>query len=229
MKILSIDVGIKNLAMCLIDDKKTILEWEVGGVPTKAQDGPWRHMAQYLNEREWAITSDIVLIERQPEKNRSMKAVQYFLHGFLIAKGADIILWDPKHKVPDVVGTGKKMYNKRKKEAIVRCEAFLKDTDQFDTWKEKWDQHDKRDDLADTVMQALSWFNRPPEKQKISKNTTVRPRKPTLCQESSTYSKSNLAWILKNKPEKMSQKRFKKDLNKYFRSISELERRINIW
>ena len=38
--ILSIDVGIRNLAMCLYDDSTTeIVEWDVSGVPPESSAG----------------------------------------------------------------------------------------------------------------------------------------------------------------------------------------------
>lgn len=44
--ILSIDVGIKNLAMCLLDEDREnlVVEWDVSGVPPQHADGVYVSM-----------------------------------------------------------------------------------------------------------------------------------------------------------------------------------------
>jgi hypothetical protein len=51
----------------------------------------------------------------------------------------------------------------------------------------------------------------------------VKPRKPTEHQKETKYSKSNLAWFVKNKtrPDLEHDKRFMKDLARYYRSLDE--------
>ena len=72
--LLSIDCGIKNLAMCLIDpaDKK-IHKWEVSGVPPMHAAGVFPCLVNHLNERPWVLNSSTVVIEKQPDRNRSIK------------------------------------------------------------------------------------------------------------------------------------------------------------
>jgi len=85
----------------------------------------------------------------------------------------------------------------------------------------------KKDDLADTVMQALSFVNRKeviPASQK-KKTTKLVPRRPNENQKATKYSKSNLAWMYLNKVEcevLENNKRFMKDLKRYYRDINEL-------
>ena len=74
MLILSIDVGIKNLAMCLLDDQtKLVKNWDVSGVPPQHADGLFPSLNKHLNEKPWTLTADVTLIEKQPDKNRKMK------------------------------------------------------------------------------------------------------------------------------------------------------------
>ena len=48
--LLSIDVGIKNLAMCLMDPgTKKIHEWEVAGVPPQSTDGLFRSLKKHID------------------------------------------------------------------------------------------------------------------------------------------------------------------------------------
>jgi hypothetical protein len=91
----------------------------------------------------------------------------------------------------------------------------------------------KKDDLADTVMQALSFVNRVEVKaatKKPKKSTKLVARKPNDNQKRTKYSKSNLAWIYLNKPEcevLENNKRFMKDLKRYYRDIDDLIKDIS--
>jgi hypothetical protein len=55
--ILSIDVGIKNLAMCLLDEDREnlVVEWDVSGVPPQHADGVYVSMKKHLDERPWVL------------------------------------------------------------------------------------------------------------------------------------------------------------------------------
>ena len=234
--ILSIDVGIRNLAMCLLDDKNgnLVREWDVSGVPPEHRDGLYVSLRDHLDAREWVRAADTILIEKQPERNKKMISVMHFLHAYFIIKcpKAETILYDARHKIPDVAGPGKTQYNKRKKVSIERCEAFIRDGSTNAHWLETFKKSKKKDDLADTVMQALSFVNRvevtPASKKK--KTTKLVPRKPNENQKMTKYSKSNLAWLYLNKVEcevLENNKRFMKDLKRYYRDIDDLIKEIN--
>lgn len=220
--LLSIDVGIKNLAMCLMDDTK-IVQWIVDGVPPESSDGLFISMRNLLDSKPWILEADTILIEKQPEKNKKMKTVENFLHTYMIIKNpnAETIIYDARHKIPDVSGSGKALYRKRKQTSITRCREFICETNT--DLVEYFDKSKKKDDLADTVMQGLSFIRRKPEVSKSKKKVTVRPRKPTENQKNTRYSKSNLLWILRNTPSPSTNKRFMKDLKRYYNSITELE------
>lgn len=223
--LLSIDVGIKNLAMCLIDPTtKRIKQWDVSGVPPMHSDGLYPCFFRHLKERPWTLEANTVLIEKQPDRNKGIKSVENFLHAYFVIQEKDVIIYDARHKIPDVVGAGKAQYSRRKKASIERARAFLTSTATNVNWVEFFDKHKKKDDLADTVMQALSFINRVPEKPKAEKK--VNPRKPTENQKRTKYSKANLAWIVKTGAPQDA--RFKKDLARYYSSIDELKKEFNI-
>ena len=93
--LLSIDVGIKNLAMCLMDQtNEKIIEWDVSGVPPQHQDGVFVCMRDHLNSKPWILDADIVLIEKQPPTNRGMGAVQNFLHAYFVIHNKETIIYD---------------------------------------------------------------------------------------------------------------------------------------
>ena len=230
MKILSIDVGIRNLAMCLLDDEHNRIEqWDVSGIPPQHEDGVYVSLRKHLDDRPWTLDADVTLIEKQPDRNKKMKSVENFLHAYFVIKNekAETIIYDARHKIPDVAGPGRSQYLKRKKTSIQRCEEFIHTGDTNAHWIPTFVASKKKDDLADTVMQALSYTKRTPsEPTKKKKSATLVPRRPNENQKATRYSKSNLAWIHKNKPTcevLENNKRFMKDLHRYFRNIEELK------
>src|SRR5210317_848702 len=121
--------------------------------------------------------------------------------------------------------------NKRKKVSIERCEEFIRNGTTNAHWLDTFLKSKKKDDLADTVMQALSFVNRVDVKttKKVKKTTKLVPRRPNENQKRTKYSKSNLAWIYLNKPEcevLENNKRFMKDLKRYYRDIDDLRSKL---
>jgi hypothetical protein len=223
MSLLSIDVGIKNLAMCLIDKQtRKIQKWDVSGVPPQHADGLFKSLKTHLRDRQWTLNAHTVLIEKQPDKNKTMKGVEHFLHTYFLCHDKDVVIYDARHKIPDISGPGRALYVQRKKASIERCRVFLQETQP--EWISVFDTHKKKDDLADTCMQALSFIDRAPEAPEEPK--TSRPRKPTENQTRTKYSKANLAWLYVNK--KHTDKRFEKDLKRYYHSLSELLTEFNL-
>ena len=88
----------------------------------------------------------------------------------------------------------------------------------------------KKDDLADTVMQALSFINRREVKtvKETKKKTKLVARKPNENQQETKYSKSNLAWFCKNNTDEqlLKNKRFMKDLKRYYHDLSDLKKEL---
>ena len=221
--ILSIDCGIKNLAMCLIDKESRIIsQWDVSGVPMKHADGVFPCLVRHLNERPWVLDATTVVIEKQPDKNRAMKGVEHLLHTYFLVKEKDVVIWDARHKIPDVAGPGKARYDARKKASIERARKFIQETNK--NWIRFFEEHKKKDDLADTVMQALSFMDRktvePPKKK------AATPRRPTDNQVRTKYSPANLAWLYKTGAKQDA--RFKKDLARYYQSLDELKTEFKV-
>jgi hypothetical protein len=219
---LSIDVGIKNLAMCVMTPEKKIRFWEVDGVPPLHNDGLFPCMKKHLDERLVHFTDVTrVLIEKQPDKNKGIKSIEHFLHTYFLCHDKEVVIWDARHKIPDVVGPGRAQYVKRKKASVDRCRVFLQEDNE--EWLEQFDKSKKKDDLADTVMQALSFLTIKTNEKAKTKNV---PRKPTENQARTKYSRANLAWIVKTGAKQDA--RFLKDLAKYYRSLDELRAEYNL-
>lgn len=221
--LLSIDCGIKNLAMCLIDPtNKKIHKWDVSGVPPKHADGIFPCLVRHLNGKPWVLEASTVIIEKQPDANRGMKGVENLLHTYFLVKDKSVVIWDARHKIPDVAGPGRAMYTQRKKASVERARTFIEGTNS--DWISFFDSHKKKDDLADTVMQALSFIDKKPVEP--AKPKKVAPRKPTENQTRTKYSKANLAWIVKTGVKQDA--RFRKDLARYYTSVDELISEFNL-
>jgi len=228
--ILSIDVGIRNLAMCLFDEHSTLIkQWDVSGVPPEHRDGTYVSLRKHLDERPWVLEADTVLIEKQPDRNKKMKTVENFLHAYFVIKAptTETIVYDARFKIPDVSGPGKAQYLKRKKASIERCKTFLETHENNHHWLPVFDASKKKDDLADTVMQAISFTKRvePSTTKKVPKKIVAR--KPNDNQKRTKYSKPNLLWIYKNDFEHTKTKRFMKDLKRYYTSMDEFIKNIS--
>jgi hypothetical protein len=235
--LLSIDVGIKNLAMCLIDEStQLVLQWDVSGVPPQHQDGLFPCLRDHLDEKPWVLTATTILIEKQPGMNKTMKTVENFLHSYFVIKSpkSETIIYDARHKVPDIAGAGKARYRQRKQAAVDRCRTFLETSTINKHWMATFVASKKKDDLADTVLQALSYINRRvlTEPKKKGKDATekkkVTARKPNENQKATKYSIPNMVWFLKNETRENLEKdkRFMKDLKRYYKDFDEFEKII---
>lgn len=234
--LLSIDVGIRNLAMCMIDEKTQVIKyWDVAGIPPQHKDGLYPCFREHLEERKWVLDASTILIEKQPGQNKTMKTVENFLHAYFVIKSpnSETIIYDARHKVPDVAGSGKARYRQRKQTAIARCKDFVEQGPSNKNWIEHFKKSKKKDDLADTVLQALSYINRikPKKDEETSKKkkNLINPRKPTQNQSETKYSKSNLVWFIKNhtRAELDKNKRFIKDVKRYFKDVDELIKELS--
>jgi len=218
MLILSIDVGIINIGMCMYNTStKKIHYWDVGGIPPENSKGLYPCLFEYFKSKEWINEPDMILLEKQPDKNKKMKSVEHFIHTFFLCMNKTVRVYDARHKIPDVVGPGKKQYAKRKQTSVIRCREILNENNK--EWIEFFNSYKKKDDLADAFMQVLSLIPSEPSKNK-------NPRKPTLNQKNTVYSRSNLAWIIKNNQPQDA--RFHKDLKKYYSSITDLKSEYNL-
>lgn len=106
---------------------------------------------------------DYILIENQisPIANR-MNCIQGMISQYFIMKGMDNILYiSAANKLKPFIGNKKTTYSERKKIGITATKAILEKNNMDNTNKEKilnmFNKHKKRDDLADSFLQA-GWF-----------------------------------------------------------------------
>ncbi len=223
MKLLSIDIGVKNLAHCLLDSNE-ILDWNVHNLtPTytccskathvldgymckkcllaktlpqllclcKGHDIPFgtkKEMIQRI-KKKWTpieftmselgkqimkvydpLEAHIVLVENQIGPLASkMKGIQGMVVQYWLMRGAEVHCISATNKLK-LYHSGPTTYAERKKLSIHYAKEVLKEKEWDDAFFIK---HKKKDDLADTLLQAM-WFlnshNLDMEKNRLEKS-----------------------------------------------------------
>jgi len=200
MKVLSFDVGIKNLAYCLYDkDAAKIEAWEVYGVdPATTRDFEklCPEVMRTLEERRSVFdAADVVVVERQPGKNRKMKIVETYLHAYFVLRGKVVVLYSPSNKLrgEDAGMHGTSKYHLRKKKSVHLVDDLLEAGSEFAAL---FAASKKKDDLSDCLLQAIA-FCKEPGNTAVKEERQVRARKPTAAQErKKRYSKANIKYLI---------------------------------
>lgn len=176
-RVLSLDVGRKNLALCLLGTDLGIEGWRVTECEPSAAG-----MAACLADVPWALDATRVVIERQPPRNPTMCRLQHYLEMYFAMHGKAVAVQDPKHKLawaastrwwPSTVPDGW-TYRARKKLAVQTTAAFLEETSGdavVETApgaarpsgardaREIFGSSKKKDDLADSFLQAMAYVH----------------------------------------------------------------------
>jgi len=111
-----------------------------------------------LDELYNNIDISSVIIENQisPIANR-MKSLQGMIAQYFISKDVhDIHFISASNKLKDYVST-KTTYSERKSKGIEVCEELLINNDNFSCYLDMFNNHKKKDDLADCFLQGM-WF-----------------------------------------------------------------------
>jgi hypothetical protein len=193
-KILSWDVGIKNLAYCALDGQ-TIVSWKLLCLPACKPEDLCNVLCRVLNAEVFPEGLDSVVVERQPGRNKTMLRVEAYLAMYFAKQGLHVVTYHAGNKLKDTgqenKGRGAQMYRARKNASVDLARGFLKDTNQDGSVLER---AKKKDDLADALMQGLSYLAGPTTS---TKDKVVKPRKPTDRQKK--LSKANILYLLKEK------------------------------
>jgi hypothetical protein len=166
MKIVSIDVGIKNLAICIIDEKLEIYEWKIVDISSNDKKASIEVLANNIYTGLDTVSDswtgiDHVLIENQPVlKNPTMKTVQVLVYGYfhsLKMKGVPLsvqfISAKSKLTVANVIKCTKykSNYTNNKMSSVLTTLEYLKDHPKRDFFV----GIKKKDDLSDCFLQAV--------------------------------------------------------------------------
>ena len=200
MKILSFDVGIKNLAYCIINDEK-IHAWEIINIETNAKFSAhistsgvselYINLIKKLDERPSLLDVDIVLIEKQPSFNPKMRIIAGCLQTYFYIRGVvdrlenkikSVEFFSPKNKLKCYTGPEidisskngkivKGKYAQTKKTGVIIARGKLEENNETD-FKILFENSKKKDDLSDCYLQALTYTTfKQPKPQVIVKQT----------------------------------------------------------
>tara|TARA_B100000035_G_scaffold314891_1_gene332854 strand:- start:2321 stop:2845 length:525 start_codon:yes stop_codon:yes gene_type:complete len=161
MIILSFDIGIKNLAYCMIDSvDNCILDWNILDC---CGTNETLRVIQEIDSIEYLTEADIVLLEKQPSFNPKMRNISTALYVYFILriqhelnKNCKVIFYPAKYKLKcsntQITHKCKCKYRQNKNLGIVHTRELLASHQDF------FENHKKKDDLADCYLQAMSYI-----------------------------------------------------------------------
>lgn len=161
MIILSFDIGIKNLAYCMLDsESKCILDWNV--LDCSGENETLR-VIQEIDSLEYLTEADIVLLEKQPSFNPKMRNISTALYVYFVlriqhelSKNCKVIFYPAKYKLKccdtKIEHKSKDKYRQNKNLGIVHTRELISTHESF------FEKHKKKDDLADCYLQAMSYI-----------------------------------------------------------------------
>lgn len=166
MKVLSIDVGIKNLAVCILDVGPAESEIEYWNV---LETTGLKDLFEQLDVEVCLDGATHVVIEKQPSFNPKMRGVASALETYFLIRGqldsdavSRVVSFSPKHKIalcaariPTPAVPKSKRYRMHKKIAIEECADRISTSS---TLTEFYSSHKKKDDLADSYLQGLAYI-----------------------------------------------------------------------
>lgn len=185
----SFDIGVKNLGYCIIQEQNnnvTIIDWGIITLAdTKKQLKGVNNISKILfTELDYIIGKlqtinveriDYVIIENQPSNlNGIMKTIQYLIFSYFDLlrhwddNVSEVILINPSLKLQNhtYIPASKQIteklskrekYKYNKLDSIEICQNYIKDDNIL---KEFFNKHKKKDDLADTCLQTISYIRK---------------------------------------------------------------------
>lgn len=220
--VLSVDVGRKNLALCVLragEDVRgandTIVHWAV----VSCEPTP-NGIAGAMDALDLTGVTEAV-IERQPPRNPTMCRLQHYIEMFCALRGLRVVVQDAKHKLAFAASTpwwppgdlASWTYHTRKKVSVQTTTAFLGAAPQRPDLTAQFLQSRKKDDFADSLLQGMAYCHNVRKSRPAAATATrtaatataaataatVRPRKPTEKQlAAGKFTKAGIAYMLLN-------------------------------
>lgn len=147
--ILSIDIGIKNLGVCILQGTKVtyadVLNID-GGTIRETLDNLIRVVKEILKKFE----IDLVLIEQQPLRHAKMLSMMHGLYGAMCMADKPARIVSPHLRVSYLGLAKETTYAQRKRASVTKVKEMFGEGLLEHCGK-------KLDDAADAVLQALAW------------------------------------------------------------------------
>lgn len=164
-RVVSIDVGRKNLALCLVrageePSADRVEQWTVTACEPSSAG-----MRDALESLAWATECDEVVIERQPPSNPTMCRLQHYIEMFYAMHRKPVTVQDAKHKLAYAASTPwwppgaveGWNYRIRKKLSVAVAAAFVAATAQDQGVAAAFQGSAKKDDFADSLLQGQAY------------------------------------------------------------------------
>jgi Poxvirus A22 protein len=227
-EIASFDIGLKNLALCIIDtDTFSIKFWglidlrnasAMGALPRQVKETLDNIMQQHMQN----VLQ--VIVEKQPGRNGTMLRVESYVAMYFVMRGLRVNFISPykklSHSECSFRGSSKERYSLRKKAAIALAEEFINKTivNHDAAIISNFKSSKKKDDLADSLLQVLGhtgWWtsnqnqscgsvpktSTTPETNRNDVYSKVNARRPTEKQsKSGRFSVSNIKYFVQSSP-----------------------------
>ena len=178
IRIASFDVGLKNLSLCVVDfnsqNAYQIRKWIIISLRGKNISDYTIDIVEKLREQCFGVL-DYVLIEQQINRNTQMKVMSHVIQAFFICDSkipanrikfvspklrvdnASIPYSQVVQKAKEELGLGQSYTRREYKNLSIHiCQQFL-NVDVNKNWNEYFNSCNKKDDLADSFVQAMCW------------------------------------------------------------------------
>ena len=176
MKICSIDVGVKNLAYCILEDEM-IKDWGIISVQCNTINFGIEFMKALVENSHIFLPVDRIVIELQPPRSMfgmNFKAAHYieafiYIDGFIRNTqnypllSVEYMCANEKWKCinkPIAIPRGKAKQKDRKDMSIEYSEQLLHESKQDEKFIKLFNDSKKKDDLADSFLQGMSYFEK---------------------------------------------------------------------
>ena len=162
-RVLSVDIGAKNMAVCGLLGTVEIEVWEVEAVDPPTVEG----VAAFFERVLAKFKPDMVVVERQMRQNTVATRLEAMIDMYFHCTAIPLTLCAPTVKLRnallaglatlDEITAAKKSYIARKKLAITATCRWLVENEAASArlWTDAFGLHAKKDDLADALLQGL--------------------------------------------------------------------------
>ena len=166
MKYIGIDIGTKNLAICILRHKHDVIKikyWNVLDISGTNIHDIITNLTHEMNKITYkTYNAKHVYVEQQTNKNKYGYYLSLILETYFKTLKTPVHLISPKKKFEAILGSKynaalNTTYRARKKYAILIVKEFLDETESSSL--EYFNSVDKKDDLADALIICLKGMN----------------------------------------------------------------------